>query len=145
MNQKPQKWWIASDHAGYALKQHLLKTVLATPLECRDLGPDSEESVDYPDFADRVAEALKQEPDGFGILICGSGQGMAIRANRYSHLRATLCCNTEWARLAREHNNANVLCLGGRLTSPEQAEEIFKVFSTTEFAGGRHLRRVEKL
>ncbi len=141
---QPKIWFLASDHAGFALKQYLRQTVLKD-VPHQDLGTESEDSVDYPDFADRVAERIKAEPDSFGLLICGSGQGMAIRANRHPHLRAALCCNPEWARLSREHNNANVLCLGGRMTDFAEAQEIFKVFAETEFAGGRHQRRVDKL
>ena len=135
--------FIGADHAGFSMKSELLK---AKPdLPWRDLGTDSETSVDYPDFADRVVQAMQNKPNSFGVLICGSGQGMAIRANRFPFIRAALCWNVEIAHLARAHNNANVLCLPGRYVSTGEALEILNDFLNTPFEGGRHERRVKKL
>lgn len=138
----PQSLFIASDHAGFALKEYF-KEHRPNLLWC-DLGPLLEERVDYPDFADKVSAQVAQG-HGLGILICGSGQGMAMRANKYRDVRAALCWNTEVAELAREHNNANVLCLGGRLMAPELAVQILDIFLKTPFLGGRHQQRVDKL
>lgn len=134
--------YIASDHAGLSLKTFLVKN--CANFEWHDLGPSTEDSVDYPDYADLLADKIKTEND-LGVLICGSGQGMSIRANKYPHIRAALCWSEEISKLAREHNNANVLCLGGRVTAPELAQKILQIFMTTEFAGGRHLKRVNKI
>ncbi|RME14425.1 MAG: ribose 5-phosphate isomerase B [Bdellovibrio sp.] len=135
--------YIASDHAGFALKTFLINHV---NYEWEDLGTHSEERVDYPDYADLVAQKVSKAPETTkGVLICGSGQGMAIRANRWPFVRAALCYNEEVAKLARAHNNANILCLGGRLLKPEEAVNILDTFLQTPFEGGRHQRRVEKL
>jgi ribose 5-phosphate isomerase B len=134
---------IACDHGGLSLKQKIIQTF--SQIEWQDLGTSNEESVDYPDFANHLAEVLKSHPDRIGILVCGSGQGMAMRANKFAHLRAALCWNEESARLSREHNDANVLCLGGRLLDHDLALKMTKVFFETPFEGGRHARRVEKL
>lgn len=143
---------IASDHAGFELKEKLKS--LNSQIIWIDHGPSSSERVDYPDFADLVAKKI-EEGDGNlnnsqssevrGVLICGSGQGMSIRANRYPHVRAALCWNQESARLSRAHNNANILCLGARLINETTAQEILTVFLNSEFEGGRHLDRVKKL
>jgi len=135
--------FIAADHAGFTLKSQLLATF--PNLEWKDLGPANTDSVDYPDYADFLAVELKKFPEALGVLICGSGQGMAIRANRYPHIRAGLCFSEEMARLSRAHNNANVLCLGSRFTDIELAKKILDVFLNTPFEGGRHERRVHKL
>lgn len=137
------KYYIAADHAGFELKSHLLKKFPEMKME--DLGTFNPDRVDYPDFADRVAQNIHDDPNAVGILICGSGQGMAIRANRYTKVRAALCWNEEVAELSRQHNNANVLCLGARFTPPEQAEKILKAFLNAQFEGGRHQARVDKL
>lgn len=135
---------IASDHAGLDLKSHLLKRFPDLPF--LDLGTHTTDSVDYPDFAVQLCRELEGRlKDSCGILICGSGQGMAIRANRFPFVRAALCWSEETARLAREHNNANVLCLGGRLLDTTLAEKIVTLFLQTPFAGGRHQGRVDKL
>jgi ribose 5-phosphate isomerase B len=133
---------IGSDHAGFVRKQELKSRF--PNIDWKDFGTNSEDSVDYPDFADKVAKEI-QKNGGRGVLICGSGQGMAIRANRYSKIRAALCWNTEIAKLSREHNNANILCMGARFVDTALAESILKVFLETEFAGGRHEGRVNKL
>lgn len=138
------KVYAACDHAGLALKNHLL-SVFANQFQWVDLGTTDPTSVDYPDYADRVAEALKEDPQAMGLLVCGSGQGMAIRANRYRHVRAALCWTEEVAKLSRGHNDANVLCMGARLVAPALAERILTEFFATSFEGDRHARRVEKL
>lgn len=143
------KVFIASDHAGFDLKKAMVDSDL--PFEWVDFGTHSKDSVDYPDYADLVCKALlKEQKDnpsfgGFGVLVCGSGQGMAMRANRYSEIRAALCCNLEMVALSRQHNNANILALPGRSLSIDQAQEMLRVFADTKFEGGRHLARVAKL
>lgn len=156
------KIYLGSDHAGVELKSQIVKELLnmswmtEVKREIHDLGPQSFDSVDYPDYADLVAKkihgfSLVQEnssrslPTEVGILICGSGQGMAMRANKYAHVRAALCWTPEVARLSREHNDANVLCLSSRLVAPEVSLQIVQLFLTTPFAGGRHTTRVAKL
>jgi ribose 5-phosphate isomerase B len=137
------KIYIASDHAGFQLKQELKQ--MHPEIEWMDLGPASEDRVDYPDYAEKLAVTLKASPNHKGVLICGSGQGMAIKANRYPHIRAALCWNEEIAILSRGHNDANVLCLGSRHTEPELAADILTAFINAEFEGGRHSDRVKKL
>lgn len=137
-----KKLYIGADHAGYELKEKVQAALTELPWE--DLGTSSSDSVDYPDFADQVADKIQDETT-FGILICGSGQGMAIRANRFPHVRAALCWSEEIVRLSRQHNDANVLCLGSRFVTAEEAEKFILVFLNTAFEGGRHQRRVEKL
>ncbi len=136
---------IASDHAGFDLKA-LLKQELATlGFEPLDLGTDSASSVDYPDFADRLADALKAGKAKRGVLICGTGIGISIAANRHRHVRAAVVHDVTSARLTRQHNNANVVCLGARLTGTDVAKDCLRVFLTTDFEGGRHQNRVAKL
>ncbi|MAE85953.1 MAG: ribose 5-phosphate isomerase B [Flammeovirgaceae bacterium] len=129
--------YIASDHAGYDLKKkimHLLPVI--------DVGAFSTESVDYPIFARALCEQMKKNDKVMGILICGSGIGMSIVANRYSHIRAALCHCAEFAELARKHNNANVIVLPARFISLEEAGKCIRAFLDTEFEGGRHQRRL---
>lgn len=141
-----RKVFFASDHAGVELKNTLIEIAKASHWVCVDLGPSTTESVDYPDFADLLAAQLKTDSTvDRGVLICGTGIGMSIRANRYQWIRAALCTDLEMATLAREHNDANVLCLGARKTSADKAKEILSVFLSTAFSEGRHTRRVEKL
>ena len=130
---------IASDHAGFELKELLKKH-----FECTDLGTNSPDSVDYPDFGFKAAAEVAKN-NCFGIIICGSGIGISIAANRNPKIRAALCLNTDMARLARQHNNANILALGARLTTPQDAVEIAKTFFATSFEGGRHQKRVDML
>lgn len=126
------------------MKQHLLSRFPNLPWE--DLGPFSADSVDYPDFAAKLCRALEPKlPDSVGVLVCGSGQGMAIRANRFPFIRAALCWNEDIAKLSRQHNDANVLCLAGRYIAMDLSEKILDTFLTTPFEGGRHQRRVDKL
>lgn len=134
---------IASDHAGFELKE-ALKSQLAE-YEVIDLGCDSTERCDYPDFGSAAAEKIAKNEADYGIIICGSGIGISIAANRIAGARAALCTTEEMAQLARQHNNANILALGARLTSPEEAAKITQAFLNTEFEGGRHTKRVEKL
>jgi len=132
---------IGSDHAGFALKEALKKAFHGIT----DIGAGSEESVDYPDFGARVARAVSSGEFDRGILICGSGIGMSIVANRFPGVRAALCTDTETARLSRMHNDANVLVLAGRRTDPETAVAITTVWLDTPFEGGRHARRLDKI
>ncbi len=136
---------IASDHAGFALKESLVKYMQELGLQVQDLGTADDSSVDYPDFALRLADYINEHNDAKGVLICGSGVGMSIAANRFPFLRAALVRTTEDAVLCRQHNDANVLVLGGRVTDEDDARHILNAFLTTEFAGGRHTARVEKL
>jgi ribose 5-phosphate isomerase B len=134
---------IAADHAGYAMKEAVKKAF--ETYEWVDLGTHSTDSVDYPDYGHAMAAALKEGKAQQGILICGSGIGVSIAANRHSHIRAALCLNTTMARLARQHNDANVLVLGARTTGLEVALDCVRIFLATTFEGGRHQARVEKL
>lgn len=136
---------LASDHAGYGLKSDLASHLVDLGWEPIDLGTDSEKSTDYPDWAHRLAEAIGEGRAPIGILVCGSGTGMSIAANRHRGVRATNCLDEEMAALAREHNDANVLCLGSRILSPEGAKKILWTFLETPFAGGRHARRRDKI
>lgn len=131
---------IASDHAGFELKNKIIKKL---KYDWQDLGPQSEDRVDYPDYADRLAHKIK--PGQFGVLICGSGQGMSMRANKFSHIRAALCWSPESSELARRHNDANVICLGSRLLTEESIYEILNTFLKSPFDGGRHADRVKKI
>ena len=157
------KIFIASDHAGVELKSKLLMELRSanytSRYEVMDLGPQSTESVDYPDFADLVCKKIhgfsllnsdaknSEIPSAteLGILICGSGQGMAMRANKYSHIRAALCWSVEVAKLSRSHNDANVLCLAGREIKADLNLKIMREFLATNFEGGRHQGRVLKV
>ncbi len=136
---------IASDHGGYELKTGLIKDIEAKGLQVIDLGTHGPESVDYPDFANAMAGAIRDGKAARGILLCGSGIGISIAANRHPELRAALVHDGLTARLARQHNDANVLVMGGRLVGPELAKDCLEIFLKTEFEGGRHARRVAKL
>ena len=133
---------IASDHAGFVLKNKLMN-YFKKKFEFTDFGTNTEESVDYPDYAHKLSKRVSNSED-FGVLICGSGIGMSMVANRYKKVRAALCLNERMAELSREHNNANVLVLGSRLISYEEAIKCFIMFFNTEFEGGRHQARLEK-
>lgn len=138
------KVFISSDHAGFQFKDQIIE-LLKADYDIEDLGPNSEVSVDYPDFADLVCQKLKTNANTFGILICGSGQGMAIRANKYPFIRAALIYNEDLAKLSREHNDANVICIGSRYCNLEDAKKWAVMFLKTPFAGGRHESRVAKI
>ncbi len=139
-----KKLFIASDHAGFEYKTELISFLKANN-SVEDLGPSDLNSVDYPDYADQVCKKMKLNTDSLGILICGSGQGMALRANKYPSIRAVLVYNDEITKLAREHNDANVLCIGSRFCSIEDAKRWALLFINTPFAGGRHQTRVAKI
>ncbi len=133
---------IASDHAGYDLKEKIKKYLIENGCDVTDCGTDSTDSCDYPEFANKLCLAIKDDPELKGILICGTGIGMSMAANRHSHIRAALCHNEFTARLTRQHNNANVLCMGARTIGEELAFETMKVFLETDFMGGKHERRI---
>ena len=136
---------LGSDHAGLELKEDLRSYLAEMKIDALDLGTYSKDSVDYPDVAVKVAEMVAQGEVERGLLICGTGIGMSIVANRFAGVRAALCHDLYTARISREHNNANILALGGRVTGKGLAREILKVFLETEFQGGRHERRVQKI
>jgi ribose 5-phosphate isomerase B len=140
---------IASDHAGFELKNKLVEA-LKNNFEVQDFGPQSLDSVDYPDFANLVCKNLKTENDQpqlkeFGILVCGSGQGMALRANKFQQIRAALVYSDEITKLSREHNNANIICIGSRFCDFETALRWVNIFKESTFAQGRHQTRVAKV
>lgn len=136
---------LGSDHAGVALKAMLREALEAAGHPVLDLGTHGTESVDYPDFGDAVARAVQEGKARFGVLVCGTGIGISIAANRHRHVRAALCHDVTGARLCREHNDANVLVLGERTTGAEVARDCLATFLSTDFAGGRHGPRVAKL
>ena len=136
---------IGADHGGYELKQHIAEFLIAQGYETNDLGTHSLESVDYPDFAELVARAVARGEAERGIVICGTGIGVSMSANKVRGIRAALCTDCYMARMAREHNDAQVLCLGARVLGVGSAMEIVQVFLSSEFQGGRHARRVGKI
>ena len=136
---------IASDHAGYKLKEFVKNFLLKKGKKVLDLGTKNNNSVDYPDFAHLLSKKMKNNVNQFGVLICGSGIGMDMTANKHKNIRAALCYNIKSAKLCREHNNANVIALGARLTKKNIALRCVMTFLKTKFKGGRHLRRVKKI
>lgn len=134
---------IASDHAGVDLKARIVELLGGAGHDVRDLGPADKTSVDYPDFAHAVAKAVATGEAERGILICGTGIGMSLAANRYRHVRAALCHDAFTADMARRHNDANVLCIGARSTGPGVAEQMVGIFLETDFEGDRHQRRID--
>ncbi len=136
---------IGGDHAGFAYKGKLVERLTALGYEVEDFGPFSTDSVDYPDYVHPLSLAVEQGKADLGIVICGSGNGVAITANKHQGIRAALCWNEELAALARQHNNANVLALPARFITYELAERLAEIFLTTEFEGGRHQNRVSKI
>lgn len=136
---------IGSDHAGFACKQTIISWLKAEGYQVTDVGAYNTESVDYPDFAHPVAQAVETAAASKGILICGSGNGVCITANKHAGIRAALCWNDELAALARQHNDANVLCIPARFVEENTALSMTRTFLSTEFEGGRHVRRVEKI
>ncbi|MBL7191257.1 ribose 5-phosphate isomerase B [bacterium] len=136
---------LAADHAGFTLKETLKKALLEKGYEVCDFGTHSNESMDYPDVIHPAAKAVSDNKYERGVFVCGSGQGTAMTANRYPGVRAALCWNTEIAGLSRKHNDANVLCLPGRFLTSQQGIDIMKVWLETEFDGGRHTQRLEKI
>ena len=136
---------IGCDHAGFEYKEKLKSFLAGKNLSCKDFGTHDITSVDYPDYAHPVAEEVESGNAAFGILICGSANGVAITANKHQDIRAALCWEKEIAALARQHNNANVICLPARFISEADAEEMVAVFMKTAFEGGRHQNRVDKI
>ena len=136
---------IGGDHAGFEYKQEVVKHLEEKGYEVKDFGPYSAESCDYPDFVHPLAQSVEGQENELGILICGSGNGVALTANKYSGVRAALVWEKELAQLARQHNNANVIALPARFISLDNAIEYIDAFLTTDFEGGRHERRVEKI
>ncbi len=136
---------IASDHRGYHLKEKVISLLKAEGHDVQDLGPSTEESVDYPDFAALVAGHVSDGSADRGVLICGTGIGMAITANKFPHVRAAACVDEVTAELSRRHNDLNVLCLSGDLISSRVTERLVQIWMNTEFEGGRHQRRVDKI
>ncbi|MFT2009731.1 ribose 5-phosphate isomerase B [Pontibacter sp. 13R65] len=136
---------IGGDHAGFVYKNMLIKVLEQDGHELKDFGPYTGESSDYPDFVHPLSKAVANKEFEYGILVCGSGNGVAITANKYPQVRAALCWKPELAQLARGHNNANVLCIPSRFVSEEEAVEMMRVFLSTEFEGGRHQTRVDKI
>ncbi len=135
----------AADHAGYEYKDKLIEVFTEKGYECIDCGTNGPESVDYPIFADKVCNLVSSGECRFGVLVCGTGIGMSIAANKHRGIRASLCVDAESTTLTRHHNDANVICMGARIISFEKAEEFAEIFFTTEFDGGRHQNRVDML
>ena len=136
---------ISSDHAGFKLKETIKQNLKKKKINIVDLGPKTDTSVDYPDFAKKVARNIALKKSNMGILVCGSGTGMAMSANKFKKIRAAVCYNKASTRLSRLHNNANILALGSRLTKKSTALKLVNIFLSTKFEGGRHLRRVKKV
>jgi len=136
---------LASDHAGFNLKEKIKKFLIKKKIKVIDLGPKNNNSVDYPDYAKKVAKNVSSKKSNIGILVCGSGTGMAMSANKFKKIRAAVCYNKASTRLSRQHNNANIMALGARLTKKTNALKLVNVFLNTKFEGGRHLRRVKKI
>jgi len=136
---------VGSDHAGFRLKERIKNFLNEKGMEFYDVGPEKEDSVDYPDFAEKVAEAISKGEAERGILICGSGLGMTIVANKFKGVRATLCHDEYTAKMSRAHNDSNLLTLGSRVLEEEKALRIVEIWLTTPFEGGRHLKRLEKI
>ncbi|KXK36619.1 MAG: ribose 5-phosphate isomerase B [Saprospiraceae bacterium] len=139
------KLTFGSDHAGFEFKRYLITRLIKAGYDITDVGAYSLESVDYPDFAHKVAEAVAMNKTDFGILLCGSGNGVCITANKHKNVRAALCWTPELGALARQHNNANILCLPARFISKRMASKIVDAFLTAQFEGGRHQKRVDKI
>ncbi len=140
-----KKVCIASDHAGYRLKENIKEFLISENISIFDLGTTNENSVDYPDFARKLSNRVKVNRSDVGILVCGSGTGMAISANKIKGIRAAVCYNVKSTRLSRLHNNANIISLGSRLTKKNVALKLVSIFLKTKFESGRHLRRVKKI
>jgi ribose 5-phosphate isomerase B len=145
MAQPPERLIIGSDHAGFAMKEHVKSLLAQKGIGYDDMGAYNEERSDYPYFAAKVARAVSKGDYLRGILLCGSGIGASITANRFRKVRAALCITEEMSRLSRVHNNANVLVLGGRITSREEVGKILQTWLTTDFEGGRHEKRIQMI
>ena len=140
-----KKVCIASDHAGFNLKEHIKKFLIDKNISIIDLGTHDNKSVDYPDYAKKVSKRIKTKKSDVGILVCGAGTGMAMTANKIKDNRAAVCYNLKSTRLSRLHNNANIISLGARLTNKNDAFKMISTFLNTKFEGGRHLKRVKKI
>jgi ribose 5-phosphate isomerase B len=140
-----KKVCIASDHGGYILKEAIKDLLLKKNISIIDLGPFEKKTVDYPDYAKKIAKRIKAKKSDVGILVCGSGTGMAISANKTKNIRAAVCYNTKSTILSREHNNANIIALGARLTNKKLSLKLVEIFLKTKFEGGRHLKRINKI
>ena len=145
MNSIFKKICISSDHAGFKLKESIKDFLINKNISIIDLGPINEDSVDYPDYAKKVSSRVKSKRSDIGILVCGSGTGMAISANKIKGIRAAVCYNLKSTRLSRQHNDANIIAIGSRLTKKNTALQLVSVFLGTKFEGGRHLKRVKKI
>ena len=145
MNYLFKKICISSDHAGFNLKEDIKNYLINKNISILDLGPYEKKSVDYPDYAKKLAIRIKAKKSDIGILICGSGTGMAITANKIKTIRAAVCYNTKSTRLSRQHNNANIIALGARLTKKTLSLKLVEIFLKTKFEGGRHLKRIKKI
>jgi ribose 5-phosphate isomerase B len=139
------KYYVASDHAGFAVKGLVIELLEARGHDVVDMGPDSADRVDYPDYAEKVARAVARERESHGILICGTGIGMSIAANKIDGIRAAHCHDYYTAQMARAHNDANILCFGERVSGPGVIESMIDAFVSTPFEGGRHEGRVAKI
>ena len=140
-----KKIFISSDHAGFKLKEIIKNYLKKDKLVFFDFGPDSDDRVDYPDFAHKVAKKVKISKNNVGILVCGSGMGMSIAANRHKNIRAAQCFNVKSTKLSRLHNDANIITLGSRLLTKKNALKMVGIFLKTKFEGGRHLKRIKKI
>jgi len=142
---KPKKIVLASDHAGFKLKEEIKKYLIKKRKKIVDIGTKNTHSVDYPDYAHLLSNKMKKDKNQFGILICGSGTGMSMAANKHKNIRAALCYDTKSTKLSRSHNNANVMTIGSRLIKKKVALKCVNTFLKTNFDGGRHTRRVKKI
>ena len=140
-----KKIFISSDHAGFRLKEDIKKHLKNKKLNFIDLGPVNDDSVDYPDYAHKLAKKVKVSKNNVGILVCGSGTGMNIAANKHKNIRAAQCFNTKSTKLSRLHNDSNIITLGARLISKKNALKFVSIFLNTNFDGGRHLKRIKKI
>ena len=140
-----KKICISSDHAGFEVKEFIKELIINSKISITDLGPFINKSVDYPDYAKKVSQRVSKKKSEIGILVCGSGTGMAISANKTKGIRAAVGYNIKSTQLSRRHNNANILCLGSRLTNKKDIARILSSFLNTKFEGGRHKRRVNKI
>ena len=140
-----KKIYISSDHAGFKLKEAIKDYLSKKKINFQDLGPNNNDRVDYPDFAHKVARKVKTNKKNVGILVCGSGMGMSIAANRHKNIRAAQCFNLKSTKLSRLHNDANVITLGSRLLSKKNALNCISIFLNTKFEGGRHAKRIRKI
>ena len=145
MNYLFKKICIASDHGGYTLKESIKNFLVNKYISIIDLGPFENKTVDYPDYAQKIARRIKAKKSDIGILVCGSGTGMAISANKIKTIRAAVCYNAQSTRLSRQHNNANIIALGARLTKKNLSLKLIDIFLKTKFEGGRHLKRIKKI